>query len=153
MLDDSIAATAHGLQLHLAKTNISNGQPSLVQVKFEHSIKCARATFTSHRQELRSPRYPLRDTLKLFDTTGDTITPVRISTTTKTSNTKKATATPAATPPSTVYQKTNWSHGLTTWCAQPTMQTTYWLHMERRWTKLISNWDPAISTEQKGYRQ
>ena len=36
-----------------------------VQVEFEHRIKCAWATFTSHRQELTSPRHPLRDRLKL----------------------------------------------------------------------------------------
>ena len=42
---------------------------NVVQVEFEHRIKCASATFTSHRQELKSPKYPLRDILKLFDAT------------------------------------------------------------------------------------
>ena len=37
-----------------------------VQVEFEHR---AWATFTSDRQELTSPEYPLRDRLKLFDAT------------------------------------------------------------------------------------
>ena len=39
------------------------------EVEFEHRIKCAWATFTSHRQELTSPTYPLRDRLELFDAT------------------------------------------------------------------------------------
>ena len=37
------------------------------QVELEHRIKCAWATFTNHRQELKSPKCPLRDRLKLFD--------------------------------------------------------------------------------------
>ena len=40
-----------------------------IEVEFEHHIKYAWATFTSHRQELTSPKYPLRDRLKLFDAT------------------------------------------------------------------------------------
>ena len=40
-----------------------------IAIEFEHRIKCARATITSHRQELTSPKYPLRDRLKLFDAT------------------------------------------------------------------------------------
>ena len=38
-----------------------------VQIEFDHRIKCAWETFTSHRQ---SPKDPLRDTLKFFDATG-----------------------------------------------------------------------------------
>ena len=38
-----------------------------VQVELEHRIKCAWATFTNRRQELKSPKCPLRDGLKLFD--------------------------------------------------------------------------------------
>ena len=33
-----------------------------VQVEFDHRINCAWATFTSHRQELTSPKYPPRKT-------------------------------------------------------------------------------------------
>ena len=40
-----------------------------VQVEFEHRIKCVWSTFTTHRLELTSPKYPLRDRLKLFDAT------------------------------------------------------------------------------------
>ena len=40
-----------------------------VQVEFEHHIECAWATFTSYRQELTSPKYPLRNRLKLFNAT------------------------------------------------------------------------------------
>ena len=40
-----------------------------VQVEFEHRIICAWATFTSHWQELTSPKCPPRDRLKLFDAT------------------------------------------------------------------------------------
>ena len=42
-----------------------------VQVETDNDITCAIATFTSHRQEL-TPRYPLRDRLKLID---GTVTP------------------------------------------------------------------------------
>ena len=38
-----------------------------VQVELEHHIKCAWGTFTISQQELMSPKYPLWDTLKLFD--------------------------------------------------------------------------------------
>ena len=47
-----------------------------LQVELDHLIECAWATFTSHRQELTSPTYPLRDRLKLLDATV-TITPLR----------------------------------------------------------------------------
>ena len=40
-----------------------------VQVKLDHRIKCAWATFTSHRQELTSPECFQKDRLKLFDAT------------------------------------------------------------------------------------
>ena len=40
-----------------------------VQIELDTRIKCAGATFTSHRQELTSPTYSLRDRLKLFDAT------------------------------------------------------------------------------------
>ena len=46
------------------------------QVELEHRIKCAWATFTNHRQELKSPKCPLRDGLKLFDEKKN-ITPLR----------------------------------------------------------------------------
>ena len=39
------------------------------QVEFDHCIKCAWATFTSHIQVLTLPKYPLRDRLKHFDAT------------------------------------------------------------------------------------
>ena len=41
-----------------------------VQVELDHRIECAWATSTRHRQELTSPKYPLRDRLKkLYDAT------------------------------------------------------------------------------------
>ena len=42
---------------------------SAVRDECERCIKCAWVTFTSHRQELTSPKYPLRDRLKLVDAT------------------------------------------------------------------------------------
>ena len=44
-----------------------------VQVEFEYRIKYAWATVNSHRQELTSPKYPLRGRLKLF---GATVNPI-----------------------------------------------------------------------------
>ena len=88
VLDDlTTATTAHGLQLHPTNTkNITVAVQmesieilppekktkhlcqlitfkNAVQVEFDHRIKCAWATFTSHRQELTSPKYPLRATV------------------------------------------------------------------------------------------
>ena len=47
---------------------------SALQVDFDHRIECAWTSFLSHRQELSSPRYPVRGRLKLFD---DTALPLR----------------------------------------------------------------------------
>ena len=43
-----------------------------------YRIKCAWATFTSHRQELTSPKYPQRRRLKTLRRHSDPITPLRI---------------------------------------------------------------------------
>ena len=43
--------------LQKVKSNTSANQ-NAVQVECDHRMKCAWATFTSHRQELTSPRYP-----------------------------------------------------------------------------------------------
>ena len=45
-------------------------QKRRTKVEFEHLIKCAWATFTTHRQAATSPKYPLRDRLKLSDGTA-----------------------------------------------------------------------------------
>ena len=48
----------------------------------------------------------------------------------------------------------------TAWCEQLTRQTICWqqmearrgYHHEGRWTRLFSNWNPAISTKERGYQ-
>ena len=93
---------------------------------------------------------------------------------------KVAATTPTEPPPSTAChkstkrQKTSENHGFTTQCAHPTRQTfclavswitpwilkqsrLYWKqaitiakHHADRWTRLISQWRPVMSTKQKG---
>ena len=196
-----------------------------VQVEFEHRIKCAWATFTSHRQELTSPKYPLRDRLKLWN---DTVTPSLFcasGTWTMTEETKKntiqvnvqlrmprgSTIPPTSNPttPTTNREGDTTEHnsqdlneheetshdagsnpcfdeipedkpedelqpwvdyitravrkaddllaasGNTPWILR--QSRIFWRrarmipkHHEDRWTSLVSNWNPAVSTKQQG---
>ena len=218
-------------------TRVPHSSPSKTQSEssFDHRTKCAWATFTNHRQELTSPKCPLRD--KLFDAT---VAPSLLCTSgswTTTEETKKKLQKSAAAydeddhtdkeehhtnvqqphtprasmvPPTANHtasttsrrttrlnptaknpnEKEETSHDAdsnslpqpsakrpTTECEQRTKQMTWqqaesrrgssgmakniqscWKqarmiveHHEGRWTKLISSWNPAISTKQTGH--
>ena len=77
MPDDLTTATpAHGLQLDRTKntnrlqhdtTKQKNNTVAAQRMNFQVNTSANSATFTSHKQELTSPKYHLRERQKLFD--------------------------------------------------------------------------------------
>ena len=52
---------------------------NVVPVKFDHRIKYVWRTIIRHRQELTTLKHPLKDRIKLFDVTGDIVTPLLLT--------------------------------------------------------------------------